>query len=163
MERVPKMKISKKDPGFGRFVTTAVPRVVRDSQKSEVAHFGRFSSKNYYGKPYSNRNFGVFGCRIFKKRKVFGEKIEKIKIASKHFKDCPWATQSPNMSFQLPLGPKIIAGEIWSRDFWGVTRVLDHFQWDSHWKWLRFSRESQISSDFCSGDGAAIIFGHRRS
>ena len=92
--------------------------------------FGRFSSKNYYGKPYSNRNFGVFGCRIFKKRKVFGEKIEKIKIASKHFKDCPWATQSPNMSFQLPLGSKIIAAEIWSRKSGNLSRISVIFSGD---------------------------------
>ena len=106
--------------------------------------FGRFSSKNYYGKPYSNRNFGVFGCRIFKNQKICGEKIEKIKIASNNFKQCPWATQLPNMRSQLPLGPKIIAGEIWSRIVWGVTGVLDHFQWDLHWKWLRSGRDSQI-------------------
>ena len=49
---------------------------------------------------------------IFKKQKKIGEKIEKIKIASDNFKQCPWATQSPNMSSQLPLGPEIIAGEI---------------------------------------------------
>ena len=77
-------------------------------------------------------NFGVFKMQIFKKCKIFGEKIEKIKIASQDFKLCPWAIQSPNMSLQLPLGPKIIAGEIWSRDFLGVTRVLDHFQRDLH-------------------------------
>ena len=57
-------------------------------------------------------NFGFFKMQIFKKTKKIGEKIEKIKIASQDFKLCPWATQSPNMSFQLPLGAKIIAGEI---------------------------------------------------
>ena len=92
--------------------------------------FGRFSSKNYYGKPYSNRNFGFFGCRIFKNRKNLGEKIEKMKIASNHFKDCPWATQSPNMSSQLPLGPEIIAGEIWSRKSGNLDRIWAIFNGD---------------------------------
>ena len=55
----------------------------------------------------------------FQKSKKIGEKIEKSKIAYQDFKLCPWATQSPNMSFLLPLGSKIIAAEIWSPDFWG--------------------------------------------
>ena len=72
-------------------------------------------------------NFGFFKMQIFKKRKIFGEKIEKIKIASQDFKLCPWAIQSPNMSLQLPLGAKIIAGEIWSREFWVISGGLGHF------------------------------------
>ena len=64
-------------------------------------------------------NFGFFKMQIFKKQKKIGEKIEKIKIASQDFKLCPWATQSPNMSFQLPLGSKIIAAQFCSPDFWG--------------------------------------------
>ena len=127
------------------------------------SHFGMIWKKILFGKSMQIRNFRFFKMQIFKNRKIFGEKIEKSKIASDNFKLLPWATQSPNMSFQLPLGPKIIAAPCWGPDFLEVPRVLDHFQWDSHWKWLRFSRESQISSDFCSGDGAAIIFGHRRS
>ena len=127
------------------------------------SHFGMIWKKILSGKSMQIRNFRFFKMQIFKNRKIFGEKIEKSKIASDNFKLLPWATQSPNMSFQLPLGPKIIAAPCWGPDFLEVPRVLDHFQWDSHWKWLRFSRESQISSDFCSGDGAAIIFGHRRS
>ena len=57
------------------------------------------------------RNFRIFQVSDFQKSKNFGEKIEKIKIGSNNFKICPWATQSPNMSFQLPLEPKIIAVE----------------------------------------------------
>ena len=125
--------------------------------------FGRFSSKNYYGKPYSNRNFGVFGCRIFKKRKNLGEKIEKIKIGSDNFKLHPWATQSPNMSFQLRLGPKIIAGLIWSRKsdkIWESQPDLSHFQWGSRWKWSRTLVTPQKSRLQIS---PAIIFGPRGS
>ena len=81
------------------------------------------------------RNFRFFGCRIFKNRKIFGEKIEKSKIASDNFKQLPWATQSPNMSFQLPLGPKIIAApslEQKSDEIWDSRENLSHFQWESH-------------------------------
>ena len=64
-------------------------------------------AKNYYGKSYSNEISGFSRFQIFKNRKNLGEKIEKMKIASHNFKQHPWATQPPNMSFQLPLGPKI--------------------------------------------------------
>ena len=55
------------------------------------------------------RKFWIFGISDFEKSNFFGEKIEKTKIGSKNLKVSPWATQSPNMSFQLPLGPEIIA------------------------------------------------------
>ena len=115
------------------------------------------------GNPIIGRNFGFYKMQIFKKRKIFGEKIEKSKIASQDFKLCPWATQSPNMSFQLPLGSKIIARQIWSRDFLGVSRVLNHLQWDIHWKWLRSGRDSQILPDFRLQICPAIIFDPRGS
>ena len=92
------------------------------------------------GNPIIGRNFRFFRCRIFKNRKVFGEKNEKSKIASQDFKQWPWATQSPNMSFQLPLGSKIIAVEIWRRKsgkIWESRPDLSHFQWRSHCKWFR--------------------------
>ena len=58
------------------------------------------------------RNFRIFQDADFQKSKKIGEKIEKTKIGSQDFKQWPWATQSPNMSFQLPVGSKIIAVEI---------------------------------------------------
>ena len=68
--------------------------------------------ENFVRKINANPEFSVFQDADFQKSKIFGEKIEKSKITSDNFKLLPWATQSPNMSFQLPLGPKIIAAEI---------------------------------------------------
>ena len=115
------------------------------------------------GNPIIGRNFGFYKMQIFKKRKLFGEKIEKSKIASQDFKLCPWAIQSPNMSFQLPLGSKIIAAEIWSRKsskIWESRPDLSHFQWRSRWKWFRTLDTPKKSRLEIS---AAIIFDPRGS
>ena len=59
--------------------TTVGSGVVRDSGKSEVVFLDRFRVFVTMGNPIIERNFGVFRCRIFKNRNIFGEKIEKSK------------------------------------------------------------------------------------
>ena len=86
--------------------------VVRDSEKSEVAFLDDFRPRITMGNPIVTEISGVSDVGFSKIGKVSAKKIEKIKIGSNNFKQCPWATQSPNMRSQLFLGPKIIAGEI---------------------------------------------------
>ena len=80
-----------------------------NSPKNLKLHFWDDLKEHFVRKINANPEFPVFQDADFQNRKNFGEKIEKSKIASNNFKQLPWATQSPNMSFQLPLGPKIIA------------------------------------------------------
>ena len=86
--------------------------VVRDSEKSEVTDLDDFRPRITMGNPIVTEILGFSDVGFSKNEKFSAKKSKKRKIASKHFKDCPWATQSPNMSSQLPLGPEIIAGEI---------------------------------------------------
>ena len=100
------------------------------------------------------RTFWILGIPDFEKSNFFGEKIETTKIGSKNFKVSPWATQSPNMCFQLPLGPKIIAAHFWSRDFLGGAEGSGPLSMGSPLKMPRIRVQIPIFSqifDFKSG------------